>query len=185
MDNSKWGSFFCEKYKFGGKCDLCAHMKETETIESIYYQTKFKIHGHLRHDYSPDGKIRWFLYSIRDIPCQKIIVGSTQNPLERWRNYKSTCNKENSNSTGLSKHFMDGCPFDTGKEKMTLRYTLIDYFDTTQEKLRQSAHVPGPRCRCSECGHLKDLENRWIMKIGSMYGTSGLNERDEMKAKQF
>ena len=164
---------------------MCAHMKETETIESIYYQTKFKIHGHLRHDYSPDGKIRWFLYSIRDIPCQKIIVGSTQNPLERWRNYKSTCNKENSNSTGLSKHFMDGCPFDTGKEKMTLRYTLIDYFDTTQEKLRQSAHVPGPRCRCSECGHLKDLENRWIMKIGSMYGTSGLNERDEMKAKQF
>ena len=129
--------------------------------------------------------MRWFVYSIRDIPCQKIIVGSTQNPCDRWRNYKSTCNKENSKSTGLSKHFMDGCPFDTGIDKATLRYTLIDFYDTTQEKLQTAAHIPGPRCRCSECGHLKDLEDRWIMKIGSLYGISGLNSRDEMKSKQF
>ena len=80
---------------------------------------------------------------------------------------------------------MDGCPFDTGIDKATLRYTLIDFYDTTQEKLQTAAHIPGPRCRCSECGHLKDLEDRWIMKIGSLYGISGLNSRDEMKSKQF
>ena len=152
-------------------------------IESIYYKTKFKIHGHLRHDYSPEDKIRWFIYGILDQPCQKIIIGSTQNPLERWRNYKSTCNKQNSNSTGLAKHFMHGCPFDQGKEKNTLNYTLIDFFDTSQEKLMKASHIPGPRCRCRECELLKDLENQWIMKIGSLYGVSGLNERDEMKSK--
>ena len=156
-------------------------MKQTGTIESIHYKTKAKIHGHLQHDYHPEGKIRWFIYSILDMPCQKLIIGSTQNPLERWRNYKSTCNKENSNSMGLSKHFMDGCPFDQGKEKKTLNYTLIDYYDTTDEKLRLALHVPGPRCRCRECQLLKELENRWIMKMGSLYGVSGLNTRDEMK----
>ena len=105
--------------------------------------------------------------------------------MKRWANYKSTCNKENSKSTGLAKHFMDGCPFDKGKEKPTLRYTLIDYYDTTNEKLRLYGHVPGPKCRCNECDHLKSIEDRWIMRIGSLYGISGLNTRDEMKGKQF
>ena len=81
--------------------------------------------------------------------------------------------------------FMDGCPFDKGKEKPTLRYTLIDYYDTTNEKLRLYGHVPGPKCRCNECDHLKSIEDRWIMRIGSLYGISGLNTRDEMKGKQF
>ena len=76
---------------------------------------------------------------------------------------------------------MDGCPFDTGSEKMTLEYTLIDFYDTTEQKIREAGHVPGPKCRCKECNLLKDLENKWIMKMGSMYGTSGLNLRDEMK----
>ena len=125
------------------------------------------------------------MYSIQDLPCQKIIIGSTQDPVKRWANYKSTCNKENSKSTGLAKHFMDGCPFDKGKEKPTLRYTLIDYYDTTNERLRLSGHVPGPKCRCNECDHLKSIEDRWIMRIGSLYGISGLNTRDEMKGKQF
>ena len=52
------------------------HMVEKETIESYYYITKFKIHGHLRHDFNPEGKIRWFIYCVEDIPCKKIIIGS-------------------------------------------------------------------------------------------------------------
>ena len=66
----------------------------------------------------------------------------------------------------MSKHFMDGCPFDTGRDKVTLTYTLIDYYDTTEEKLKLADHVPGPKCRCTECSHLKDLEDRRIMKMG-------------------
>ena len=158
-------------------------MREKNSINSFYYITKFRIHGHLKHDYSPEGKIRWFIYSIEDIPCKKQIVGSTQDPVKRWRNYKSTCNSERSNSTGLASHFMDGCPFDTGKEKTTLDITLIDYFDTTPEKLQRAGHVPGPYCQCKECNLLKDLENRWILKMCSFYGSSGLNSRDEVKTK--
>ena len=78
---------------------------------------------------------------------------------------------------------MDGCIFDTGKEKMTLSITLIDYYDTTENKLQKASHVPGPKCRCQECLNLKDLEDKWILKMGSFYGISGLNSRDEMKAK--
>ena len=158
-------------------------MKETETVQSIYFSNKFRIHGHLRHDYSPVGKIRWFIYGILDKPCGKQIIGSTQDPISRWANYKSSCNKQNSKSTGLAKQFMDGCPFDTGVEKMTLEYTLVDFFDTSKEKLRQAGHVQGPKCRCKECNSLKYLENKWMMKMGSMYGISGLNSRDEMKTQ--
>ena len=66
---------------------------------------------------------------------------------------------------------------------MTLEYTLIDFYDTTEQNIREAGHVPGPKCRCKECNLLKDLENKWIIKMGSMYGTSGLNLRDEMKNK--
>ena len=145
-------------------------MKEKELINSFYYITKFKIHGNLKHDYSPEGKIRWYIYCIEDMPCRKQIVGSTQDPTKRWRNYKSTCNSESSNSTGLASHFMDGCPFDTGKEKSTLDITLIDYYDTTQENLQKAKHMQGPYCQCKECSNLKHLEDRWILKMGTFYG---------------
>ena len=162
---------------------MCSHTKESETIYSIYHKSKFRIHGHLRHEFSPMGKIRWFVYSIEDVPCQKMIVGSTQDPAKRWANYKSTCNKQTSKSSGLAKHFMDGCPFDHGKEKMGLSIKLLDSYDTTEEKLLVEGHVPGAKCRCKECNHLKDIEDRWILKLGTFYGDSGLNTRDEIKSK--
>ena len=136
----------------------------------------------MAYDKVPDGMLRWFIYSIEDIPCHLRTVGSTTNPTSRWRTHKSTCNSENSNSTGLSKHFKLGCPNDIGKEKITLDFTLIDYIDTTQEKLTLANHEPGPKCRCSECGRLKSLEDEWIIKLGTFYD-HGLNTRDEVKAK--
>ena len=36
---------------------------------------------------------------------------------------------------------------------------------------------------CKECGKLKDLEDRHIMRVGSFYGNSGLNQRNEVKRK--
>ena len=95
---------------------------------------------------------------------------------------QTTCNSENSNSTGLSKHFKLGCPNDTGRVKSTLDFTLIDFYDTTEEKLRNAGHVPGPKCRCLECEKLKIIEDKWILKLGTFY-EDGLNTRDEVKGK--
>ena len=130
---------------------------------------------------APLGFLRWFVYSIEDVPCQKLIVGSTTNPNNRWSTHKSSCNSQNSNSTGLSKHFKLGCPNDLGRDKFTLDFTLLDFYDTTQEKLNLAGHVPGPKCRCRECENLKSIEDNWIMKLGTFY--HGFNTKDEVKSK--
>ena len=76
-------------------------------------------------------------------------MGSSSNPTSKWRTQKSTCNSENSNSTGLSKHFMDwGCPFDRGREKKTLKFTLVDFLDTSYEELEKEGHTSGAKCKC-------------------------------------
>ena len=157
-------------------------MTERQYVESFHFGTSSKIHGHLAHDKGPIGMLRWFIYSIEDVPCQLKIVGSTTNPASRWRTYKSTCNSKNSNSTGLAKHFKTGCPNDLGKDKNTLDFTLLDFFDTTEEKLTLVNHEPGPKCRCSECDKLKSLEYFWILKLGTFYD-KGLNLRNEVKTK--
>ena len=158
-------------------------MIEKDLIQSFHFGVPSKIHGHLTHDQpSEHDKIRWYIYSIEDIPCHKQIVGSTTDPPARWRTHKSTCNLKNSNSTGLSKHFKEGCPNDQGKEKTTLDFTLIDYLDTSSTKLIEANHEPGVKCRCSECGRLKSLEDTWIIKLGTFYD-HGFNSRNEIKAK--
>ena len=110
----QWGSFQCQKKKMGKRCDLCDHMIDKSKVESLFFKRHFTIHGHLAHDHAPEGKIRWFVYHIIDVPCQKEIIGSTTNPNLRWANYKSCCNRMKSNGTGLCKHFMEGCPNDKG-----------------------------------------------------------------------
>ena len=109
------------------------------------YCKKIWIYGHLAHDHIPADTIRWFIYCIEDIPCRKQIVGSTVNPRQRWSNYKSSCNSKTSKSTGLSKHFSqwEGCPNDPGSQKETLRFTLIDHYDTNKTKLEEANHSPG------------------------------------------
>ena len=119
------------------------------------------------------------------MPCQKTTVGSTSQPTARWRNHKSTCNNGPSNSTGLSKHFTEneGCPNDTGRQKDTLNFTLIDYIDVTEDDLVNAEHIGGPKCRCVQCERLKDLEDMWILKMGTFYGDGALNSRDEIQSK--
>ena len=160
-------------------------MVETNFVESVFYNQKFRIHGHLSHDLSPSDMLRWFIYLIEDIPCNKAIVDSTTKPTSRWSAHKSSCNNGPSHSTGLSKHFTLnwGYPNDIGREKKTLRYTLIDYIDVSQDDLQKAGHVKGPKCWCSECNRLKDLEDSWILKLGTFYGDSGLNTRDEIQSK--
>ena len=109
----------------------------------------------------------------------KTIIGYTTNILTRFANHKSTANSKNSNSTGLATHFKVGCPNDDGdKKKMILNVTLLDCYDTTREKLRISGHK-SKYCKCSECDIAKRLESKWILRLGSMFGSTGLNTKEE------
>ena len=56
-------------------------------------------------------------------------------------------------------------------------FTLIDFMNVTLEELQKADHEKGPKCRCSACSRLKDLEDQWILKwglsmvrVGSMKG---------------
>ena len=179
------GSFYCGKYKRGKSCDTCKHMnRETTFAESIQYKKKFAIHGSLVHlQPSQKPKLRWFVYLLEDMACMLQYVGSTTDVCSRWAATKSACNSGNSNSTGMYKHFLDGCPNDTGTEKHHMRLTLLDFLDTTVEKLHTAGHQGGPQCQCMECGKLLRSENKWIMRLGTFFGNSGLNSRDEIKSK--
>ena len=160
-------------------------MRETDSIFSHFYNQKLRIHGHLAHDQAPVNMKRWFVYAIEDTPCMKTIIGSTSKPPERWRNHKSTCNNGPSHSTGLAKHFTlnGGCPNDTGRDKNTLNFTLLDYMDVTVDELDKAGHVSGPKCRCSQCEKLKNCEDKWILRMGTFYGEEPLNTRDEIQSK--
>ena len=123
----EYGYFHCTKLKDGKKCDICSHIREIIFIFSHFYQQNFRIYGHLAHDQSSDNTKRWLVYAIEDQPCKKTIIESTSNPTQHWRNHKSSCNKRPSLSTGLAKHFTPNgwCPNDTGRDKMTLNFTLL------------------------------------------------------------
>ena len=152
-------------------------------MESIHFGTKIKIRGHLRHDFAPPDKLRWCIYQIKDIPCNLLYTGNTIRPQARFATHKSSCNSEKSNSKGLSKHFVNGgCPFDRRKEKTTLKFTLVDFLDTTEEELRTAGHVSGPKCTCSVCDNLKKLEDKFILRTGSFY-SQGFNSRNEITRK--
>ena len=90
-------------------------------------------------------KLRWFVYLLEDMLCLKQYIGSTTDICGRWSNTKSACNKADSNRTGSYKHVQDGCPNDTGQSKSHIRLTLVDLYDTTEDRLRQAGHEPGPQ----------------------------------------
>ena len=84
----------------------------------------------------------------------------------------------------MHKHFKTGCPAgNVGGDLKQLQWTILDHLDTTQDKLTTVGHQGGPKCRCLECEKLKNLEDKWICRMGSFYGDSGLNTRDEIKTR--
>ena len=121
------GSFICEHFRSGRKCDLCAHMKDgVQFVVSSHFNTKHAVRGHLVHE--PREKVfksRWFIYQIQDESCAKTYVGSTVDMYGRWSRHKSECNRR-STATGLSTHFPMGCHGDTGREKSHLSVTLLE-----------------------------------------------------------
>ena len=177
------GSYTCEKFKSGKKCELCTHMKDgVQYVVSDHFKTRHAVHGHLVHE--PRDKVfksRWFIYQIKDESCAKTYVGSTVDMYGRWSRHKSDCNR-GSTATGLSTHFSNGCPGDTGREKSHLFVTLLDSLDVTEEEVQAAQHG-GVGCVCSLCKKLKNLEDQWIMRLGCFYHPGGLNKRDEIKSK--
>ena len=125
-------------------------------------------------------KLRWFVCLLEDTACMLQYIGSTTDVCSsRWSSTKSARNKEGSVCTGMYKHVKEGCPNDTGREKDHLRLTMIDYME---EWLIQSEHQPGPQCTCGECLKLLRTENKWILRLVTFHGQSGLNTRDEVKS---
>ena len=179
------GSYQCPAFKTRRKCDVCSHMEETSFVYSKYFNRKFAIHGHNVH--LPAGqknKLRWFVYCCEDTACELVYIGSTVDVCKRWSSTKKACLDKDSSNTGLYKHFMTGCPADNNDGKLQhLKWTLVDFMDTSEEKLTTAGHVGGPKCRCSECNRLKAIEDKWICRMGSFYGSSGLNTRDEIKSR--
>ena len=64
-----------------------------------------------------------------------------------------------------------------------LRWTIIDFVDTSADLLERAGHQGGAKCRCTECDRLKKQEDKWICRLGTFYGKNGLNTRDEIKAR--
>ena len=105
---------------------------------------------------------------------------STTDLYARWAATKSACNKANTNSKDLYKHFQEGCPSDGDQDEDNIRLTLLDFLDTTVGKLDTAGHISGPQCRFTECNKLKRVKDKWILRLGTFYGASGLNSRDEI-----
>ena len=172
------GSYHCEVFRAGGSCDLCSHMKETNFVKSFHFGTKHGIWKHLAHDKIPNNVVRYWIYAIDD-PCPKLYVGYTTNILGRFATHKNTANSKNSNTTGLAKHFQQGCPNDDNdKRKFMLNITLLDCYDTTREKLRNAGHK-SRYCDCSECRMARRIEDKWVARLGTMFGSSGLNSKED------
>ena len=181
-DITKWTSTTCEKYKIGKECDFCSHMLIRDHFINEYTGQKVRVHGHLRHDYAPEGVIRWFVYLIIDIKCVKYYTGSSANLLPRWRVHKSEANLKNPKTcrTALTRHFINGCPGDLDYKKDNLKIILMDYHDTNEEKLKLVGHRNGPGCRCNECLILKRKEVCVMFKTNSISKEYGLNSNEEV-----
>ena len=65
---------------------------------------------------------------------------------------------------------------------MNLTVTLVDFIGVTLEDVQGARHG-GVGCECELCGKLTNLEDDWIMRLGSFYYPGGLNKRDEIKRK--
>ena len=110
-------------------------------------------------------------------------VGPTNSGTERWANTKSKCLASNKEGTGLEKHFKDGCSVIQRPNLDNLKISLLEHYDTTLQLLESANHQPGPGCVCRECNHLKEVESKWIHRLGTLHGQFGLNNRLELHTK--
>ena len=180
------GTYHCDYQKRSGKCDVCKHMFESNSVLSSHFKRNHAIAGtniHLKATQTP--KLRWFIY-LKECshPEGKYqYVGSTNSITERWANTKSKCLGGKSEGTGLEKHFKEGCSAIQRPGLENLSISLLQHYDTTEELLQSANHKPGPGCICKECDHLKEIESKWIHRLGTLHGMFGLNNRLELHNK--
>ena len=103
--------------------------------------------------------MKWFVYCVEDLACNLVYIGSTTDICKRWASTKKACLDCDSVGTGLYKHFRDGCPAGSGGGDLPqLRWTILDFLNTTQDILTRGGHLGGPGCRWSECEKLKCVD---------------------------
>ena len=152
---------------------------------------KHSIAGHNVHlPATQKIKTRWFIYLEECEHPEGIYqyVGSTDSMTHRWANTKSKCKSMSRDEgvkpgTGLEKHIKNGCFQFKWQELNTVKVSLLEQFNTTEEKLRAASHVAGAGCQCSQCLQLKKMEDKWICRMGTYHGEFGMNERDEISNK--
>ena len=180
------GSYHCELFKRTNKCDVCDHMEETTSVLSSHFKRKHAIAGHNVHlKATTKVKLRWFVYLQECVHPEGVFqyVGSTNHITERWANTKSKCNAGNTDGSGMEKHFKSGCSANKTVNLENVKITILEHFDTTLVKLTNFNHKPGPACRCRECESLKNMEDKWIFRLGTIFGQFGLNSRNEVTNK--
>ena len=161
-------------------------MIETNNVFSSHFQRRHAIAGHNVHTKATVKlKLRWFIYLQECLHPDGTYqyVGSTNCVTERWSNTKSKCNARKTDGSGMEKHFKMGCSANNSSELENIRVTLLEHYDTTPEKLQTANHKPGPACRCKECEKLKNLEDKWMFRLGTIHGQFGLNNRNEVTNK--
>ena len=191
LDEEANGSFHCKYHKKTGKCDLCSKIIERREVTSTHFKVKHSIAGHNVHlPASQTMKTEWFTYLEECIHPENTFqyVGSTDSMTHRWANTKSRCKALAGNpslkaGTGLERHFQNGCSEYDGPRLGSVRVTLLEKMRTSKEKLKTANHKPGAGCRCTECGKLKQMEDKWICRLGTFHGEFGLNTRDEIVKK--
>ena len=127
-----------------------------------------------------------FVLELNDLEIKKFLFSPFSICIDHIFNIysKSLDKKSTFHSTLLYRHFRDGCPADTGGRNLDhLRWTLLDHLDTSEQRLAAAGHEGGAKCRCPQCLRLKEIEDKWICRLGTFNGPSGLNSRDEIKAR--
>ena len=81
--------------------------------------------------------------------------------------------------TGLEKHIKKGCNV-LVPDMINVGITLLEHFNTSEMSLRQSSHQEGPGCWCCHCNKLKNMEDKWIRRLGTYHGRISLNDIDEI-----
>lgn len=162
-------------------------MEETSFLTSKYRGRTFSIHGRSIHlQTSQKRKFTWFVNICQDTACQLQYIGSTSDACNRWSATKSACISRKKSNTGLYKHFMDGCPthMETGNVQH-LVWTLVDFIETSEERLNEVGHIGGVSCRCSECRRLENQKDKdkWICHLRTLFAPYWLNTRDKIKAR--
>ena len=123
---------------------------------SSHFKVKHSVAGHNVHlPPSQSMKDKWFIYLEECVHPEGTFqyVGSTDSMTHRWANTKSKIHfladgKAVKAGTGLENHFKEGCALYC-KDLKSVRVTLLEHMNVTEEGLKSASHQAGPGCRCN------------------------------------